>query len=185
MAGNPSVLTRQPQNTNLLQTTKFILTLPRITNTQYFCQDTILPGVSLAVISRVTPVVDLWSAGSKLSYNEFAVTFLVDEDLRAWTDIHDWMRGLSGGVDDNGDEWLRANRKLAANPENPLQQYSDGILTIYSALNNPKIRIKYANMFPTELSDIRFDSTQGADTILTATAKFRFDFFNIERLTSQ
>ena len=53
---------------------------------------------------------------------------------------------------------------------------------IYSNLNNPKIRIKYANMFPTDLSDIKFDSTQGADTILTATAKFRFDFFNIERL---
>jgi hypothetical protein len=110
------------------------------------------------------------------------VRYLVDEDLRAWTDIHDWMRGLSGGVDDK--EWTRENRKLASNPENPLQQYADGILTIYSALNNPRIRIKYANMFPTELSDIKFDSTQGADTILTATAKFRFDFFNIERLTT-
>ena len=156
--------------------------MPRITNTQYFCQDSILPGVSIAVISRQTPVVDLWSAGSKLAYSEFEVTFLVDEDLRAWTDIHDWMRGLSGGVDDK--EWTRENRKLASNPENPLQQYADGILTIYSALNNPRIRIKYANMFPTELSEIKFDSTQGADTILTATAKFRFDFFNIERLTT-
>ena len=182
MAGQNSVLTRQPQNTNLLQTTKFILTMPRITNTQYFCQDSILPGVSIAVISRQTPVVDLWSAGSKLAYSEFEVTFLVDEDLRAWTDIHDWMRGLSGGVDDK--EWTRENRKLASNPENPLQQYADGILTIYSALNNPRIRIKYANMFPTELSEIKFDSTQGADTILTATSKFRFDFFNIERLTT-
>jgi hypothetical protein len=180
MAGQNSALTRQPQNTNLLQTTKFILTLPRITNTQYFCQDTILPGVSLSVITRATPVVDIWSPGSKLAYNEFEVTFLVDEDLRAWTDIHDWMRGLAGGVDDR--EWERSNRKLAADPENPLKQYSDGILTIYSALNNPKIRIKYANMFPTDLSDIKFDSTQGADTILTATAKFRFDFFNIDRL---
>ena len=179
MAQN-SALTRQPPNTNLLQTTKFILTLPRITNTQYFCQDTILPGVSLAVISRQTPIVDLYSPGSKLAYNEFEVTFLVDEELRAWTDIHDWMRGLSGGVDDQ--EWERANRKLAANPTDPLKQYSDGVLTIYSNLNNPKIRIKYANMFPTDLSDIKFDSTQGADTILTATAKFRFDFFNIERL---
>ena len=37
-------------------------------------------------------------------------------------------------------------------------------------------------MFPTDLSDVRFDSTQGVDTILTATAKFRFDYFNIERL---
>jgi hypothetical protein len=98
------------------------------------------------------------------------------------------MRGLSGGVDD--DEWKKMMRKSAVgydadhkgSNDGIFDQYSDGILTIYSALNNPKIRIKYANMFPTDLSDIKFDSTLGADTILTATAKFRFDFFNIERL---
>jgi len=43
----PQVLTRQPENTDLLQVTKFILTIPRINNVQYFLQDATLPGVSL------------------------------------------------------------------------------------------------------------------------------------------
>jgi hypothetical protein len=176
----PQVLTRQPENTDLLQVTKFILTIPRINNVQYFLQDATLPGVSLSVITRQTPIVDLWSPGSKMAYNEFNVTFLVDEDLRSWTDIHDWMRGLSGGVTD--DEWQVMTKKNN-NPTGPFPQYSDGILTIMSGLNNPKIRIKYANMFPTDLSDIKFDSTLSSDHILTATAKFRFDYFDIERLT--
>ena len=194
MAGQNNALTRQPQNTNLLQVTKYILTLPRITNVQYFCQEANLPGVSISQISRQTPVVDLWSPGSKLSYNEFDVSFVVDEDLRAWTDIHDWMRGLSGGVDDN--EWTNMMRKSTVsqdasveqnrNPNaRPFPQYSDGILTLLTGLNNPKIRIKFAQMFPTDLSDIQFDSKLSSDTILTATAKFRFDYFNIERLTTQ
>jgi len=191
MAGQNSALTRQPQNTNLLQVTKYILTLPRINNVQYFCQEANLPGVSIAVISRQTPVVDLWSPGSKLAYNEFEVTFVIDEDLRSWTDIHDWMRGLSGGIDDN--EWSNIMRKSAVSADpttrgsdpnsRPFPQYSDGILTLLTGLNNPKIRIKFAQMFPTELSEIKFDSKLSSDTILTATAKFRFDFFNIERLT--
>ena len=187
-----SALTRQPENTNLLQVTKYILTLPRINNVQYFCQEANIPGVSIAVISRQTPVVDLWSPGSKLAYNEFQVTFVVDEDLRAWTDIHDWMRGLSGGVDDA--EWTNMMRKSSvyndpstrgSDPSSqPFPQYSDGVLTLLSGLNNPKIRIKFAQMFPTELSEIKFDSKLSSDTILTATAKFRFDYFNIERLTT-
>ena len=193
MAGQNSVLTRQPQNTNLLQVTKYILTLPRINNVQYFCQEANLPGVSIAVISRKTPVVDLWSPGSKLEYNEFEVTFVIDEDLRAWTDIHDWMRGLSGGVSHS--EWSSMLRKSAVSLESsveenrnpnspPFPQYSDGILTLLTGLNNPKIRIKFAQMFPTELSEIKFDSKLSSDTILTATAKFRFDYFDIERLTT-
>ena len=67
MAGHNSALTRQPQNTNLLQVTKYILTLPRVTNVQYFCQEASLPGVSISQISRQTPIVDLWSPGSKLT----------------------------------------------------------------------------------------------------------------------
>ena len=91
--------------------------------------------------------------------------------------------GLSGGVDDN--EWSNIMRKsaVAPDPTTPFPQYSDGILTLLTGLNNPKIRIKFAQMFPTELSEIKFDSKLSSDTILTATAKFRFDFFNIERLT--
>lgn len=185
-----SALTRQPENTNLLQVTKYIMTLPRVNNVQYFCQEANLPGVSISQIARQTPIVDLWSPGSKLSYNEFDVTFVIDEDLRAWTDIHDWMRGLSGGVDD--DEWSNMMRKSAVsytadvdnNPNSKaFPQYSDGVLTLLTGLNNPKIRIKFAQMFPTDLSDIKFDSKLSSDTILTATAKFRFDYFNIERLT--
>lgn len=194
MAGKNNALTRQPQNTNLLQVTKYILTLPRVTNVQYFCQEASLPGVSISQIPRQTPIVDLWSPGSKLTYNEFSVTFVVDEDLRSWTDIHDWMRGLSGGV--NHSEWSGMLRKSAValdasvesnkNPNaRPFPQYSDGVLTLLTGLNNAKIRVKFANMFPTELSDIEFDSKLSSDTILTATAKFRFDYFDIERLTSQ
>ena len=39
-------------------------------------------------------------------------------------------------------------------------------------------------MFPTSLSDIDFKSTGSAEDILTATVEFRYDFFEIERLTT-
>jgi hypothetical protein len=178
----PNVLTRQPTNTSLLQTTKYIFTMPRISNVQYFCQQAVLPGVSLPEMARPTSVVDLYVPGNKMVYNRFEVTFLVDGDLKSWTDIHDWMRQLTTPVD-NAEYKNLWNRDTIIN-SNQMAQYADGSLTIMSGLNNPKFRIKYQNMFPTSLSDIEFKSTGSTDDVLTATASFRYDFFEIERLTS-
>ena len=180
MASN--AVTRQPKNTSLLQTTKYIFTMPRISNAQYFCQEAILPGVSLPEMSRPTSVVDLYVPGNKMVYNRFDMTFLIDSELKAWTDIHDWMRQLTTPVD-NAEYKNLWNRETIIDPKQ-MAQYADGNLTVMSGLNNPKFRIKYLNMFPTSLSDIQFKSTGSAEDVLTATASFRYDYFEIERLTS-
>jgi hypothetical protein len=179
---NTNAVTRQPKNTSLLQTTKYLFTMPRISNAQYFCQEAILPGVSLPEMSRPTSVVDLYVPGNKMVYNRFSMTFLIDSDLKAWTDIHDWMRQLTTPVD-NSEYKNLWNRDTIINSKQQAQ-YADGILTIMSGLNNPKFRIKYLNMFPTSLSDIEFKSTGSTEDVLTATVEFRYDLFEIERLTS-
>jgi hypothetical protein len=56
---------------------------------------------------------------------------------------------------------------------------SDGILTILSSLNNPLVRIQFADMYPTSLSDIQFDTKTSADEILTATVSFKYTYFDI------
>lgn len=178
----PNGLTRQPQNTSLLQTTKYVFSMPRINNVQYFCQEANLPGVSLPEMPRPTSVVDLYVPGNKMVYNRFSITFLIDADLKAWTDIHDWMRALT--TPKNNEEYKNLwKRDTVINPKQ-LAQYADGVLTIMSGLNNPKFRVKYWNMFPVSLSDIQFSSTESADEILTATAEFRYDLFDIEALTT-
>jgi len=48
-----------------------------------------------------------------------------------------------------------------------------------SALNNPLVRINFHRMFPVSLSDVQFDTQQSADTIITAEAVFRYEYFDI------
>jgi len=79
-----SALTRTPENTNPLQSSKFILAFNRLPTVQYFCQEANLPGVTLGVIEYATPLRDVPIAGNKLSYNEFDITFIVDEQLQSW-----------------------------------------------------------------------------------------------------
>jgi len=176
----PSVLTRQPQNTNPLQTTKYVFVMPRINNVQYFCQEANLPGLSLPEMPRPTSVVDLYAPGNKLVYNRLSIEFLVDAELKAWMDIHDWMRALTTPV--KNEEYANLWRRETVLNSKQMAQYADGILTIYSALNNPKFRINYVNMFPVSLSDIQFNSKGSVDDVLTAKVEFRYDYFEIQRI---
>ena len=85
----------KPENTNFLQPTKYVLTFPEIPDTTYFCQKANIPGVQLGMAEQQTPNLDLYHSGTKMTYNTFDITFLVNESLTAWTTIYNWMVELS------------------------------------------------------------------------------------------
>lgn len=164
-----TVLNRNPQNTNLLQPTKFLLTFTRIQAVQYFCQEVNLPGVSLGEVSRATPFLDMYSPGTKLTYDPLDITFTIDEELASWKNLYDWFITMA---DPDGFEGRDGSTELQKN-----KHFSDATLTILSALNNPLLRINFTNVFPLSVSDINFDTKLSADTIITARATFRYQSY--------
>ena len=76
-----TALNRNPQNSNLLQPTKFLLTFDRIGDIQYFCQTVSIPSVSLGEVNRATPFLDMFSPGTKLNYDPLDIEFLINEDI--------------------------------------------------------------------------------------------------------
>ena len=164
-----TAITRSPENTNLLQPTKFLLTFSRIATTQYFCQTVNLPGVSLGEVVRVTPFLDMYSPGTKLTYEPLEMEFMVDEELLSWKNLYDWFTSMA---DPDGFEKRDVSRELQS-----IKYFSDATLTVLSALNNPILRIQYTNVFPLSISDIGFDTTRSADTIITAKATFRYQSY--------
>ena len=171
-----SALSRTPENTNPLQSSKFILAFQRLPTVQYFCQEANLPGVTLNTLEFTTPLHDIPVAGNKLSYNEFDVTFIVDEKLQSWNELYKWLSAI--GSSKSLSERNRLNQ-LQNQYTKDVSYYSDATLTIMSALNNPLLRINYIRMFPISLSDVKFDTQLDADTIITATASFQYAYFDI------
>ena len=155
----------KPENTNFLQPTKFVLTFPEVPDMIYFCQKVNIPGVSLGQAVQQTPNLDLYHSGTKLEYSTFDVSFLVNEDLTAWTTLYKWMLDLSSV------ESSYTKRK---------ESRKQAVLTIMSNQNNPKLRIKYLNLFPISVSDLELDTTLSAEEHIVATASFRYDWFEIE-----
>lgn len=177
-----TALTRNPINTSLLQSTKFRLVFDRLPAFTYFCQTTNLPGVSVTEIPRYTPFVELYHPGEKLMYDTFNVTFLVDEDLRSWREIHDWMRGMTFPT--NFDEYKNLARRFPGTNlptfSKNIPAYSDAILTIYSNQNNPQFRVKLADMFPVNLGSLLFNVSDSAENTITCDATFRFSYYDID-----
>lgn len=164
-----SALNRNPENTSLLQPTKFLLTFGRIVNTQYFCQTVDVPSISLGEVQRETPFLDMYSPGTKLTYQPLAMSFILDSELASWKNLYDWFISIA---DPDGFGGRSANRELQQQ-----KQFSDAILTVLNGLNNPVLRIEFTNVFPLTLSSINFDTRLSSDTILTCDATFRYQSY--------
>lgn len=166
-----TALNRNPQNTNLLQPTKFLLTFSRLPDVQYFCQQINLPGVNMGQAMMNTPLIDIPIASNKLTYNMLNINFTVNENMSNWVQLYDWFRVF-------GSPKSMADRKTQLELQGG-KLYSDATLTVLSALNNPIVSVNFFNAFPISLNDIQFDTTLSADTIVTGGASFMYSHYEI------
>jgi len=164
----PNVIRNQPVNSNLLQSTQFMMNFAKIPDTNYFCQSVTVPGINMSEVQQPTPFSDVWRAGDKLTYDPLTITFLVDEWLNSWKNIHDWMRGLTYPTK------FREYEKQKAEG-----LYSDCSLTILNGLNNPVMKYTYKNCFPTSLSPLNMTAMDDGGITITADATFRYDYFDV------
>lgn len=164
----------QPINTSLLQPTKYQLVFARMPHITYFCQTFNLPGLSMSEIVRNTPFVDLYVYGDKVQYEPFDLTFMVDEDLRTWLEMHNWITGLTFP------KGFEQYRRLIKENKDYGGTVSDATMTVMSNKNMPNIRITFRDCFPTSVSSITFDYTMDASMTLTASASFRYNYFDVD-----
>ena len=177
-----TVLTRNPLNPNPLQPNKFLLNFGRAPNMQYFCQNVSVPGISLSEVIQNTPFVDIYSPGEKAIYDLLNVTFIVDEHLKGWLEMHDWIRAMTFPT--RFEEYSnlgKLNRYTSASSDinKTFPQFSDASLTIYNSSNNPYINFKFHDCFPVSLSTFVMNTQDDPGTILTADATFRYSYYDI------
>ena len=67
-------LPQTPQNTSILQSTKFTFIIPDLPFLKYFCQTVNLPSVSTTEVMVPTPFSATYRAGDKLVYDAFTIT---------------------------------------------------------------------------------------------------------------
>lgn len=168
-----SFLTTIPQNTSFLQSTKYNFVIPNLPFARYFCQSINLPGVTSNDIEVPTPFSNTYRHPTKMAFEPFSISFLIDEDIRVWEETYKWIVALTRP---------ESYKQYVKNQDKDSSPYQDGILTINTNANVPNIRVKFKNVFPVSLSGIQFGTMNSADTTPTADLSFRYDLFEIVRI---
>lgn len=168
-----SVLTHIPENTSILQSTKFMFIFPTLPFLKYFAQTATLPAVSTSPVSIETPFARTYRHGDKLVYEDFTINAIVDEDLRVWQETYNWITSLTKPT--KFEEYIRFYNESS-------DPYHDGILTVNTNANNPNMRFKFRSCHPVSIGAIQFNSTDNAQTIPTVDITFRYDYYELERL---
>jgi len=173
---------RNPTNPNFLQPNKYQLNFARSPNVRYFCQSLSVPGISMSEVPQNTPFVDVYVPGEKAIYDLLNITFIVDEELQSWLEIHDWIRAMTFPKDFKEYKALDRLNRYTTSISTIKPQYSDATITLLSSSNTPYYNFKFYDVFPTTLSTFVMSATDSPDTIITADATFRYSYFDVEKL---
>ena len=156
-------LSRQPTKLDYAAATQFKFNITKLPKVEFFCTSVNIPGITLGETSQATPLKDIPIPGDKLNYASLNVSFLVDENLENYREIHGWLTGLgfprshtqfetfiNAGKDRFPTSNATAKNRDAGRTEDVGfdvgAQYSDATLTILSSKNNPVLEVRFRDL---------------------------------------
>lgn len=159
------------QNYNFLQNNAFTFVLSRIPETMFRIVECSLPAISIPSATQDTPAYLQPWPGSALSFEDFTCRFIVDEDLKNYEEIYNWITQQRFCSD------FKPTRDLERNLT------SDGTLITMTNASTPNRAFLFKDMFPVNLDSIDFDTTVDAPQPVVCQVTFKFSHFVLKPLT--
>ena len=194
-SGQGDALSRQPTVFDYSQQSQFKVFLPLFPTTEWFVVRANVPGVSLGQAVQTTPMIDMPIIGDKLTYDDFYVTFLVDEQLKNYTEMHDWLINCAAPQTRSQFQGKERPEGIPKRPQTEIMDlilgnikesdrdlYSNLDLFIMSSKNNPVVKIQMVEAFPISLTNIEYSHQESDVTYAECTATFAFSYFTISAL---
>jgi len=188
-------LSRQPTKLDYASPTQFKFSIIKLPKVEYFCTAVNIPGITLGgTMVQPSPLKDIPIPGEKLTYEPLQMTFLVDENLENFQEIHGWLVGLGFPRDhsefrdlvSSGNDRFPAKNQSISNEIGKVKYgspnvggtYSDATLTILSSKNNSELEVRFRNMFPTGLTGLQYNQQAADVDYLTATVSFEYEIYD-------
>ena len=175
----------QIENRNFLAPVGFKFNLQRSPGVAYFCNQANIPDISLGVAQQPNYLRDIPTPGDKMDFGDLSLRFLVDEDLKNYMEIHNWIRALGTPSDfTERKEWNESNRSDSRSKERNTK-WSDATLQVLNNNNLVNFDVVFQSVFPVSLSTLPFDVTGTDNDYFTATATFRYTLYEVREKNSQ
>ena len=194
-----NIIDREPSKHDYASPIQFRFKCTKLPLVEFFVQSASIPGISLGTAQQNTPLIDVPLPGDKVTFNSLDISFLVDENLNNFKEIHDWILGL--GFPDNhtqfqnlqsagSDRFPGSSRSTAATGTNvpqPLNEggiYSDAILTVLNSKNIAKTEIRFKNVYPTSLGGLTYDVRLTDVDYINASVSFNYTSYEIVQIST-
>lgn len=166
-SSNVGAIANQPDNTNYLSPIGFNFSIQKIPHANYFLQSANLPSVQLGDLETPSPFVSIPQIGDHLRYGDLFITFKVDEDMKNYLEIYNWIMSL--GYPDS----------IGQTSNKEVRSYSDATLQILNSNFNPNGQITFKGAFPVSLSGLEFNAANTDVEYFTAQAVFKYQIYKI------
>ena len=187
-----NVNTREPSVLDYASPVQFRFKCSKLPTVEFFCQSANIPGISIGSASMPTGLKDIPIPGEKVSYQDLAISFLVDENLNNYKEIHDWIIGLGAPQNHTQFSTLRdtgTDRFPGQTTNSPNNNtvpdggtYSDATLTILNSKNIAVTEIRFHNIFPTSLGALSYDVQASDVNYLQSNVDFSYMYYEIVQL---
>ena len=184
-----NTLSRQPTELDYADPTKFKFSINKLPLVEFFTTSANLPGINLGEAIFPTPFKQIPIMGDDLTYENLDISFLVDEKLANYQEVHNWMVGIGfpqgrtqyADLKSQGSQTTPSTGK-AAGQESVTGMFSDATLTIMSAKNNPIVEARFEDIYPVALSGLAYNQQEGDINYLTANVTFSYKIYTLHTL---
>jgi hypothetical protein len=169
-------LRRLPDAFDYAQNSQFKVTLGIFPLTEYYTTAVNVPGVGLGIAPMPTPFIERPTVGDTMTFEDFTMTFMVDEGLKNYQEIFEWMVNI--GFPKSHGQFKAKARVDELKRGGEMDLYSEITLMILTSKNNPILQCNIHDAFPNALSGLIYTTQDVDTTYLTADVTFSYSCYD-------
>ena len=132
--------------------------------------------MSLGLATQPTYLKDIDIPGEKLTYGDFNLRFLVDENMENYMAVYEWLVGL--GFPETTKQFKDLTTD-SADQRDLKEAFCDGTLRILNSNYREIAKVKFQDLFPVSLTSLDFDATNADVEYFTAEATFKYTIYDL------
>ena len=194
-----NINTRQPIIMDYASPIQFRFKCSKLPLVEYFCQTANIPSIALGTATVATPLYDYPIPGDTITYGSLDISFLVDENLNNYKELHDWISGLGFPKDykqfldlsQTSTDRFPGTTASTVGSDVSIKQpipdggtYSDATLTVLNSKNVAKTEIRFQNLYPTTLGSLNYDVQASDVDYITVSASFNYFNYDIVQIST-
>ena len=171
-----SAFGKQIQNRNFLSGVAFKFNLTKFPKVDFFSNSARIPELSLELAQQASYLKNIAVPGERLTFGDFTLRFLVDENMENYKSIYDWLTGL--GFPETTKEFADIIKDSDGQTD-PKEAFCDGTLRILNSNYREVAKVKFNDLFPISLTSLDFDATNTDVQFFTAEATFKYTLYKL------